>query len=968
MRLEHPSIRQNGPAFSIRFEGEEVPALEGESVAASLSAAGILGFRRTAKGAPRGIHCGIGACFDCLVTIDGKSFERACMTPSRPGMEVASAPAPGAPPSSPPSLGAPEERAPDVLVIGGGPAGLAAAIAAASAGAKVTLLDEREKVGGQYFKPLAASHVHRAPDRQFRGGERLARAAATAGVVIETGALAWGAFAPDEIAALVRGRSVIFRPRRLILAPGAHERPVALPGWTLPGVVTTGALQNLARAQRVCPAEPVVIAGNGPLNFQLAAELLASGVRLAAVVEAAPRPRAAEILDLLDLARAAPDLLASGLAHLFRLRRAGVTVHWASRATAIEGTDQVTAVRVATPTGERRVTARLVALNSGFQPETLLARALGLRHRFVAMGLGALATVTDAEGRASYPSVFAVGDGALFGGARVALARGRLAGLAAARDLGFRTPADRATRRALARAERFQRALWRIFTPPAFDPAALTKDTIVCRCEEVTLARIEEEIGRGVTSLAALKKATRAGMGPCQGRFCAGTIARLCADPPEPFSFAAPRPPARPVPIAPLECDGPEFTATHIANPTLPRHASRSTARAATRSADVLVVGGGIAGLATAYYLARDGADVLVAERDGDFAMAASTANAGSLHVQLLAYDFAADGPADGGPAAAALPLGLESIALWKEIAAAAGDTLGIVADGGLMLAASEPAMRWLAAKVAMENRNGLSSRLIGANELRTLAPGLSPELLGADFCPGEGYGDPLRGSAALRRLAVRRGARLEAATEVTALARDGAAWVAETSSGEIRARQVVNAAGPYGRAIGAMVGLTLPVAGTVQQVMVTMPAAPLMRHLVLLAERHLSLKQHADGRVLIGGGWFGSYDPATGRTAPLRASIETNLAVAARAVPALGGLSIVRVWTGMAPEIDAAPLLGEAPQHPGFFNVLAANAYTLGPIMGRLTADAIRLHRPVPPVWTLARLTEQPPPTKAVL
>ena len=97
-----------------------------------------------------------------------------------------------------------------------------------------------------------------------------------------------GGFAPDEIAALVEGAAITFRPRRLILTPGAHERPVPVPGWTLPGVMTTGALQTLARAQRVSPAESAVIAGSGPLNLQLACELLAGGVRVAAVVEAAP--------------------------------------------------------------------------------------------------------------------------------------------------------------------------------------------------------------------------------------------------------------------------------------------------------------------------------------------------------------------------------------------------------------------------------------------------------------------------------------------------------------------------------------------------------------------------------------------------------------------------------------------------------------------------------------------------------
>jgi NADPH-dependent 2,4-dienoyl-CoA reductase/sulfur reductase-like enzyme len=324
MRLRHAAIRPVGRKITIRFDGTEIPALAGETVAAALSAAGVLSVRRTWSGAPRGLYCGIGACFDCLVSIDGRAGQRACLAEAADGMEVTGAPPASFSPLAPQSSRSePEEEAPDILVIGAGPAGLSAAIAAKEAGASVVLLDEREKPGGQFLKPLAASHVHAAPDAQFREGDTLRAAAAGAGVAIETNALAWGAFATDEIAALVGAREVVFRPRRLVVAPGAYERPVPLPGWTLPGVMTTGALQTLARAQRVCPAEPVVIAGSGPLNFQLAAELLGSGVRLGAIVEAAPRPGLAALSQAFALARAAPNLLRAGFSYLLRLRDRG---------------------------------------------------------------------------------------------------------------------------------------------------------------------------------------------------------------------------------------------------------------------------------------------------------------------------------------------------------------------------------------------------------------------------------------------------------------------------------------------------------------------------------------------------------------------------------------------------------------------------------------------------------------------
>ena len=291
MRLTHPTIRPVGRTIAFRFDGSSVAALEGETIAAALSAAGIVAYRRTATGAPRGLHCGMGACFDCVVTVDGRIGQRACMTKVADGMTVTGEPAlPLAPLGHEPDRAQAEDQVCDVLVVGAGPAGLSAAIAAAEAGATVVVLDERSATGGQYAKPLADSHADAAPDPQFRLGIALRDRAMAAGARIETEATVWGGFAADEIAALVGGRAVTFRPRRLVLAPGAHERPVPLPGWTLPGVMTTGALQTLVRAQRVCPGERVLIAGSGPLNLQLACELLAGGVKPLAVVEASPRP------------------------------------------------------------------------------------------------------------------------------------------------------------------------------------------------------------------------------------------------------------------------------------------------------------------------------------------------------------------------------------------------------------------------------------------------------------------------------------------------------------------------------------------------------------------------------------------------------------------------------------------------------------------------------------------------------
>ena len=240
-----------------------------------------------------------------------------------------------------------------------------------------------------------------------------------------------------------------------------------------------------------------MIAGNGPLNLQLACELLDGGVAVAAVVEAAPRPGLAQWRQAAALLRAGADLAWDGLGYLRKLRAAGVPVLWGSTPLACEGEGRFATLVLATPAGEARIAADACALNLGFQPETGLARALGAAHRFVDVGLGQLETVTDADGRTSCPDVFAIGDGAALGGARVALARGRLAGLAAARDLGLAAPDDPAARAALRAGAGFQEALWRLFAAPPFDIAAIADGTIVCRCEEVTAGSLRAAQAEG---------------------------------------------------------------------------------------------------------------------------------------------------------------------------------------------------------------------------------------------------------------------------------------------------------------------------------------------------------------------------------------------------------------------------------------------------------------------------------------
>lgn len=138
------------------------------------------------------------------------------------------------------------------------------------------------------------------------------------------------------------------------------------------------------------------------------------------------------------------------------------------------------------------------------------------------------------------------------------------------------------------------------------------------------------------------------------------------------------------------------------------------------------------------------------------------------------------------------------------------------------------------------------------------------------------------------------------------------------------------------------MLGLDVPVHGAPLQMVVTEPAAPTVRHLVAHADRHLTLKQAGNGAFIVGGGWTAGLDPVHGHPRPLLSSLAGNLWVAQRVVSCLDRLHVVQSWAAMNIDIDGAPILGEDPRVPGLFHALASNGYTLGPLVGRITADLV--------------------------
>lgn len=949
-RLSARGIERATAGLSFRFEGEEIEALEGETIAAALTAAGRLDLRDAHAGDHRGIFCGMGTCQDCLVEIDGRGSQRACMTKVAPGLDVRRATLNAqrlAPLAAQPKGELPTETC-DVAIVGAGPAALAAARHLASAGLRTVIVDERAQPGGQYFKPLAPSFKFSAApvDGQFAEGEARRSAALSAGAEIRSGALVWKAAMLDsgraELAVSGPGGAYMLYTANVLLATGAYEAPHHVPGWTLPGVMTAGAAQTLARAYRVSPGQRVLVAGNGPLNWQVALELVRGGVRVLAVLESARPTRLGAGLAFAGMLGSAPRFALDGLRMRAELAMAGVPIHEGTVVTAIAGEGRAERVQATSDRG--RVLAfdvDAVSLGYGFIPAVELLRHLGGKVN-VDPQSGFPLPVVDRSGRTTVPGVWVAGDGAGVRGSQAALARGELAAFDILASAGRSANAEiRASGVRLEAADAFQASLWNLFRPAVTAPPP-SGDTLVCRCEAVSAADIEAARADGVEDLGSLKRRTRLGMGRCQGRYCAGHALRMLRgtlDGTIESDLFAPQAPVRPVPAAALAVEKGEWGGhREVPMEVIPRgahHADRLPP-----SCELLVIGAGIAGSSTAMFAARAGMDVVVVDRSAPNSQA-SGGNAGSLHVQLLSWDFGKKAMAGGSPAQRTLPLQRDSVALWKELERELDSDFEIITTGGLMVAEDEAQAVFLRDKAAAEQAVGIDTRVIGRSELSQLAPAVSDRMVVAAYCAAEGKINPLKATPAIVAEAKRAGARFFVGHQVTRIEQSGDHYmVSSGAGGSIRAKRIVMAAGGWSRHLGRLLGCELPIAGAPLQMLVTEPTRPILKQLIAHADRHLTMKQATNGNLIIGGAWTAGTNPETGHSRVFRTSIEGNLWVAERTVPLVSGLNLLRSWAAMNVNIDGAPLLGALPGHPSVFVAATANGYTLGPMMGKLTAD----------------------------
>jgi len=460
----------------------------------------------------------------------------------------------------------------DLVIIGGGPAGIMAATVAVSLGASVALVDENRSVGGKVFQHTNQGTVTDPSDKfETRIGAQILKdfdqVKDSVSVFLNTEV--WNFIGQKTISLYSKNNQGIEEKqiigKKLIIAEGAFERVVPFPGWTLPGVFSIGGLNALAKGG-VLPGKPFLVAGSGPLQLVVAHHLINAGAKIAGIVDAASLAETAATA-LRSLTNIGAQRLRSGFDYIQNIRNQKIPIyrsHIIAKASGINEVEKATIVRVNRSWRPIKGTEKVLAVDAiaygfGLIPSTTLTRMCGCRHTYDEH-LGYWKVEHNEKMETSIAGVFAAGDGRTIKGYVAAIEEGKVAATEAAVQLGHisRNEADHLLEPSQKKLKQFRQFGRIIDALSAIRPGVLeilSDDTIVCRCEEVTLGKIASSVADGAIDVNDVKRRTRLGMGHCQGRICGQLINELIwkfTDDSKERTYFTPRIPAKPVPFEAL--------------------------------------------------------------------------------------------------------------------------------------------------------------------------------------------------------------------------------------------------------------------------------------------------------------------------------------------------------------------------------------------------------------------------------
>ena len=459
----------------------------------------------------------------------------------------------------------------ELAVIGAGPAGLEAAITAAEAGVKTVLIDNFPQAGGQYYKPLPAAFSASKKTGVEKAGDILVQLINGLPVTRLYNALTWGIFKEESgdgwlITLYGPDAPKQVHARRLVLASGAYDTPVAFPGWTLPGVITCGAALILLKNQRIAPFKRAVVTGTGPLLLSGAAHLIEAGVQVVSVCETNRLKPKAILYGPTMLGEW--HRLAEGANYLSALARGKTPYKMGWSVIEAHGQNHVEEAVIAKMSDsgipisgtQQTIKVDTVVCGYGLTPNSGLARMIGCKFEYHPHQGGWIPR-RDGTLQTSLPGVYMAGDCAGIGGAENSRLEGQIAGTAVALETGHIDKQKAAEfygriKSDLVQQRRFGKMLGDLFSPQAGLISLAHDDTMVCRCEEITLAEVKAAVAAGARTIGEIKMVTRVGMGNCQGRMCEHSVVNaiiqeLIAEnaTPETVGIYSIRPPLQPLPV-----------------------------------------------------------------------------------------------------------------------------------------------------------------------------------------------------------------------------------------------------------------------------------------------------------------------------------------------------------------------------------------------------------------------------------
>ncbi len=952
MRIEDKNLEVNSKKIKFSFENKQYEAFEGETVASALTRNRIKNFRKDKNNGHRGIYCNMGICNECIVEINGNQSIKSCTVNIKENDTIFIQKYNAELPNISKSIQLKKKIVEyDILIIGAGPGGIGASLSLDGSQNKVALIDEKQTIGGQYYKRL--SNVFNIIDKkkldyQIKESLELQNKINKTNIDLFNGFKVWGIYKKNELEYEVccskENQDLRIICKKIIISSGSYEKPYFVEGWHLPNVLTTGGLQILTKSQKVSPGKNVIICGNGPLNFQLAEELIEAGIKVIAITESSKSPFTKPFSALFCLLLS-PIIFLKGIKSYLKVLKSSTKIIHGSYLKKIEDNNETKIVSV-DKNGEiiKFENVDVVSINYGFQPNNDIAKILGIDGHFDNKK-NYFQIDKNIFNQTSDKNVFIIGEAARNAGAKISFYEGQLTGFLLnnnykkiLRYLSFPLIIFNLLRSII-----FQTFLWKIFNKNHTNTVSISKDTVFCRCEDIEYGEVLKYKNVPNVDAGMIKRMTRVGMGRCQGRYCGVGLNEIFKDKitsenHKQFSFA----PQNPIKTVPLKNIGYEKEEWYgYVRDKLPEFKCRQKNIKEKNHHKIAVIGSGIMGVSTCYSLLKNEKDVCLIDRLQPNSQA-SGSNAGSLHVQLLSYDFDPKNLSQIENFKYSLKLQKEGVQEWKNIEKDINSDFEISNDGGLMLAENTKDLEKLNMKIELEKSAGIKTDLIKKDDILKLNNSISEEMTYAGYCKEEGKINPLKATTEIYDYCLKNGLKTYCDDLIYDIKKENSKFLIKTKNREITADIVVNCAGSWANNIAGFLNLPLNVKSVPQQMIVTEATKYELKLLIAHIGRHLTLKQAQNGNYIIGGGWTAGYSNLTQHIHSKKDSFEGNTWIAKKVIPKLSNANVLRSWAAMSVDVGGYPLLGEHPKMKNFYVVVSSNGYTLGPILGKLVSDQI--------------------------